>query len=196
MQKKYFLNGPFSAIGFASHIKEENTAMSPPTLLTPAPLTAAAFAPFGQIIEAGEEGIPDSGYRRFDDLAQPEVDDAGRLALSLFLVGARPPPVRLACLERHPYGSQAFVPLDGQMFLVIVCASSPESVDAPAREGLRIFISNGRQGINMRRGVWHHPLLALTSGRFLIADRLGPGDNCALVDVQDWAITVGPASLS
>lgn len=161
-------------------------------LLPAVPLTAEAFAPFGQVIEcAGHAGyaINEGSSQRYTDLAQLEADAEGRLALSIFRAEARQAPFALHCLERHPLGSQAFVPLNGQAFLVVVSESRPDPAH-PAPEALSIFVSDGRQGINFRRGVWHHPLLALTPGDFLIADRLGPGNNCEAIDIAGWHLGI------
>lgn len=161
-------------------------------LLPAAPLTASAFVPFGQVIEcAGHASyaINEGSSQRFTDLAQLEADAEGRLALSIFRTQVPQAPFVLHCLERHPLGSQAFVPLNGQPFLIVVAESRPDET-RPAREALRIFVSDGRQGINFGRGVWHHPLLALAPGDFLVADRLGPGDNCEAVDITDWKLGV------
>lgn len=161
-------------------------------LLPALPLSAEAFAPFGQVIEcAGHAGyaINEGSSQRFTDLAQLEADAEGRLALSIFRAEARQAPFALSCLERHPLGSQAFMPLHGQAFLVVVAECRPLPTQ-PAPEGLRIFVSNGRQGINFRRGVWHHPLLALSAGDFLVADRLGPGENCEAVDITGWRLGI------
>ncbi|WP_153130739.1 ureidoglycolate lyase [Dechloromonas hortensis] len=162
------------------------------TLLAALPLSAEAFAPFGQVIEcAGHAGyaINEGSSQRFTDLAQLEADAEGRLALSIFRAEARQAPFALSCLERHPLGSQAFMPLHGQAFLVVVAERRPLPAQA-APESLRVFVSNGRQGINFRRGVWHHPLLALSTGDFLVADRLGPGDNCEAVDITGWQVGI------
>jgi ureidoglycolate lyase len=78
-------------------------------------------------------------------------------------------------LERHPLGSQLFMPLSADPFVVVV--APPAAV--PDREAVRAFLTNGRQGVNYRRGAWHHPLIALAAGReFLVIDRGGPGENC------------------
>lgn len=156
------------------------------------PLTAEAFAPFGQVIEcAGHAGydINEGSSQRFTDLAQLETDAEGRLALSIFRAKAQPAPLTLSCLERHPRGSQAFMPLNGQAFVVVVTGEKPDFTQ-PAEANLQVFISNGYQGINFRSGVWHHPLLALDAGDFLVADRLGPGDNCEEIDISSWQIGV------
>lgn len=156
-------------------------------LLDALPLNAENFAPFGQVIDcAGHDSYAVNGgsSQRFSDLAQLECDATGRLALSIFRASARQAPFALTVLERHPLGSQAFVPLNGQRFLVV-------AADSPADAGrLRVFISNGRQGINFRRGVWHHPLLALEAGDFLVADRIGEGGNCDTVDIGRWQLGV------
>ena len=78
-------------------------------------------------------------------------------------------------VERHPLGSQAFIPLAPFRFLVVV-ASAGESVE---REDLRAFVTNGNQGVSYGRNVWHMPLVALEPGQsFLVVDRLGEHDNC------------------
>ena len=162
-------------------------------LLPAQPLTAEAFAPFGQVIEcAGHDAyaINEGSSQRFTDLAQLETDPEGRLALSIFRAAARQAPYELHCLERHPLGSQAFVPLNGQAFLIVVTPTRPDPAK-PDPGSLQVFVSDGRQGINFRRGIWHHPLLALTSGDFLVADRLGVGNNCDAVDIGGWRIGIG-----
>jgi len=150
------------------------------------PLTAEAFAPYGQVIEcAGRASytINAGSSQRFTDLAQLESDAAGRLALSIFRAEAQRLPCPLHTLERHPLGSQAFMPLVGQRFIVV-------AGDSPDPATWRAFVSNGRQGVNFCRGAWHHPLLAIDAGEFLVADRIGPGDNCEAVDIVDLGLSV------
>ncbi|EGH47054.1 ureidoglycolate hydrolase [Pseudomonas syringae pv. pisi str. 1704B] len=78
-------------------------------------------------------------------------------------------------LERHPLGSQAFVPLLGNPFLIVVAPVG----DEPESEATRAFVSNGRQGVNYHRGVWHHPVLTIEKrDDFLVVDRSGEGNNC------------------
>lgn len=166
--------------------------MSDELLLPARPLTAEAFAPFGQVIECSGHAsyaINEGSSQRYTDLAQLETDSEGRLALSLFRAEARQVPFALHCLERHRLGSQAFVPLNGQDFLVVVSDVDPDPA-RPAADALHVFISNGKQGLNFRRGVWHHPLLALRAGEFLVADRLGPGNNCDSVNISSWKLGV------
>lgn len=142
------------------------------------PLTAAAFAPYGEVIEAGAESqlINDGTARQFADLAVVEVAAGnGRPRVSIYRSESRRWPVAIGMLERHPLGSQLFMPLSGDPFLVVVAPPAP----MPEREAVRAFLTNGAQGVNYRRGTWHHPLLALHGARdFLVLDRGGPGANC------------------
>ena len=161
------------------------TAASNDIVLRPQALTAAGFAAFGDVIETdGRQARPinEGTCLRFDDLAHVDVlEQGGRPALSIFEAEARPSPVRVRALERHPLASQAFMPLQPEPFLIIVAEEGlvAEEGRAPLAERLRVYLSSGRQGVNYRRNVWHHPLIALTPGaRFLVVDRAGPGQNC------------------
>jgi ureidoglycolate lyase len=141
-------------------------------------LTADAFAPFGDVIEtAGRDSrrINEQTCRRFDDLAQLDVVEAGgRPLLSIFEASPRALPLRISMLERHPMSSQAFYPLGARPFLV-VAPNGP----TPDASGIRVFLSSGSQGVNYRRNTWHHSLIALErKSTFLVVDRGGPGENC------------------
>lgn len=150
------------------------------------PLTAEAFRPYGDVIES-EGHVPilinDGTTQRFDDLAQVDTTSlGGKPAISIFHAVPYSLPMQIVELERHPLGSQAFVPLDGQRFMVIVAAES----HSPRSSEVRAFVTNGRQGVNYRRGTWHHPLIVLHQpSRFVVIDRLGPHDNCDLARLID-----------
>ena len=91
-------------------------------------------------------------------------------------------PLRVDTVERHPLGSQAFVPL-ARSIMVIVVAPPGESVEAA---DLRAFVTNGRQGINYHRGTWHMPLIGLKAGQeFLIVDRAGDASNCEVHEFDE-----------
>ncbi len=154
------------------------------------PLTRAAFAPFGDVIGAGEEPgriINDGRAVRFDDLAKVEVAaDGGRPTIALFRTEPATLPVSVDALERHPLGSQAFVPLGGARFLVVVAPGA-----TPIAREIRAFVTNGRQGINFHRGIWHHPLLALDrESEFVVIDRFGPGENLEWFELGDERLVV------
>lgn len=141
-------------------------------------LTREAFAPFGDVIETdGAHHFPinENTTERFHDLASIDVgSENGRVLVNIFVGQPRPRPLVIKMLERHPLGTQAFVPLQGQSYLVVVAENDSRSQPG----ALRIFRAGGQQGINYRRGTWHHPLLVLErDSRFLVIDRGGPGSN-------------------
>lgn len=142
-------------------------------------LTAAAFAPFGEVIEtAGHTPrlINTGTSERFDDLAPVDVlANGGRPLISIFKATPRPLPFTVTGLERHPWSSQAFYPLDRLPFLVVVA----ESARAPWASRIRVFRASGEQGVSYRRNTWHHALLAIgQTCHFLVIDRGGTGENC------------------
>ena len=157
------------------------------------PLTREAFAPFGDVIETtGREHflINNGSTRRYHALATVETDD--KAILSLFEAEPLPMPLAIRMLERHPRGSQAFVPLLGHPFLIVVAPAG----ERPDPAQVRAFASDGRQGVNYRRGVWHHPVLATEPrDRFLVVDRSGAGPNCDeyyFAEAEQWLLD--PAS--
>ncbi len=147
--------------------------------LFPAPLTQAAFQPFGDVIDtAGVDPmeINDGTTERFHDLAEIDTEDGnGRTLVNIFRGQPRPRPIALRMVERHPLGSQAFYPLHDRPWLVVVAPPG----DTVKLTSLRAFRATGTQGVNYRKGVWHHPLLVLHPDHdFLVIDRGGPGENC------------------
>lgn len=147
--------------------------------LKPLPLTRERFQPFGDVIETRStrrETMNAARFERFDDLCDVDVGVDGRVSVSVARCrSATQLPCRFDVVERHPLGSQAFVPLAPARFVVVV-AQPGESVE-PA--DLRAFVTNGRQGVNYRPGTWHMPLIALESGQeFLVIDRAGHTPNC------------------
>lgn len=147
--------------------------------LLPEPLTAAAFAPFGELIavDAAKRHFSINGgnTERYHDLAELVPGPDGKLIVSIFRGLPRQLPFAIEMMERHPLGSQAFVPLTAQPYLVVVARPGP----APGPDDLRAFLARPGEGVNYAPGTWHHPLLALNEiCDFLVVDRSGPGDNC------------------
>jgi ureidoglycolate lyase len=137
------------------------------------PLTADAFAPFGDVLSAtgAHDKLINAGLcRRWHDRARLDFGpEGGRAGLSVFLAQPRSLPYRLDLLERHPDGSQCFVPMHAHPFLVIVAP------DAGGRPGWpRAFLTSGAQAVNLHRGVWHGVLTPLQApGLFAVIDRIG-----------------------
>lgn len=140
--------------------------------LRPEPLTAEAFAPFGDVLDAtGDFRLINAGLcQRHHDRAALDFGADGRAGISVFQAQPRALPYEFDLIERHPQGSQAFLPMTGHPFLVIV-APGPDA--AP-----RAFLTNGAQGINLHRGTWHGVLTPLAApGLFAVVDRIGPTPN-------------------
>jgi len=158
-------------------------------VLRPQPLTAAAFAPFGDVIEStGHTPMPINGgmTHRYHALGRVELlgDDAHGL-LNLFDSTPYTLPMPLTEMERHPLGSQAFIPLQPHPFIVIVAAKGQAPAQGLPAQSLHAFITDGSQGVNYHSGVWHHSLIALsTPARFLVVDRGGQGNNCDVVPIN------------
>ena len=149
------------------------------------PLSKAAFADFGEVIELGaaDQIIPiNYGLtERHHALAKVDVDSGGgRGVISLFHSQPVELPFRIKIMERHPLGSQAFMPLTGNPYVVVV---APAGEFDPAL--MRAFLAGPDQGVNYGRGTWHHYCLGLNAvNDFLVVDRSGEGDNCDEVELD------------
>lgn len=142
------------------------------------PLCQAAFAAFGEVIEAtpgtGPFAINGGTSQRFHGLANLEPGPGGRLIVSIFRAQPRVMPFAVRMLERHPKSSQTFMPLSGHPFLVVVAPPGPLDPDK-----IQAFLAQAGQGVNFAPGTWHHALLALQAvSDFLVIDRDDPDDNC------------------
>ncbi len=152
------------------------------------PLELAAFAPFGDVLEAA--GAPDRIINaglcgRFHDRARLDFGPSGRAGISIFRAELRRLPLTLDLLERHPEGSQAFVPMSADGFLVVV---APDAGGQPGRP--RAFLTRPGQGVNVLRNTWHGVLTPLAgSGLFAVIDRIGPGANLEEHHLADpWTV--------
>ncbi|MEO1091453.1 MAG: ureidoglycolate lyase [Pseudomonadota bacterium] len=126
-------------------------------------LTAAAFAPFGDLLDLSAGGAPG----RFDHVGRL-VDGRGGLSPNVVLIraAAEALPTRIERLERHAVSSQLFVPCGmAGRFLVVV---AEDLGGRPALGTLRAFLCEGARGVIYAPGVWHHPLLSLLPCRFLM----------------------------
>ncbi len=152
----------------------------------PRPLTPEAFAPYGEVISVRDEAhhypINYGATTRYHALGHATAKD-GEVILSIFRSTPLPALI-LKIMERHPDGSQAFMPLNGRPYLVAV---APAGEFDPAR--IEVFLAAGSQGVNYAAGTWHHYSLALGEvSDFLVVDRQGPGANLDEIElgVKDW----------
>lgn len=148
-----------------------------PQTLPIQPLTKSAFAPFGDLIEADPATmrlINGGTTERFHALGHAEaLGEGAEVIISLFRGQPRRLPYTVDMMERHPFGSQSFHPLADRPWLVVVAADEAGKPGVP-----QVFLASGRQGINYRANIWHHPLMALEEiSDFLVVDRSGPANN-------------------
>ena len=156
------------------------------------PLTAAEFAQFGDVIECTDSvenfEINQGFTTRFHNLADVDVaDNDGKAIINIFRSTPLSLPIQIGMMERHPKGSQAFIPMGNNPYLVVVAPKGDLDLTK-----LRVFLASADQGINYHKGTWHHFCLALNEqSDFLVVDRGGKGDNCdeiALIDEQKITI--------
>lgn len=144
--------------------------------LRPRPLTAESFADFGDVIELANIepiAINSGNCLRYSDLAALNIDDSGKAGISLFDAKAYTNPLTLTYVERHPLGSQAFLPTNTDPYLVIVAADNSGIAQAP-----EVFLTSGYQGVNYYRNTWHGVLTPIVSrSLFVVVDYIGDGNN-------------------
>ncbi len=152
--------------------------------LTVRQLTHSAFAPYGDIVQpdgAKSFMINNGTTERFHDLTKVDVaDEEGAPLINIFRGRAFHAPIEIKMLERHPLGSQAFIPLSPHPWLIVVARAG--ETGAPGVP--EAFFAESHQGVNYRKGVWHHPLIALQKTcDFLVVDRGGEGGNLEEADL-------------
>lgn len=161
-------------------------------VLQPVPLTPEAFAPFGEVLAAGlapADSINDGYTERFSDLTPVDTGEAGgRAMVHIYRTRGFEMPRSLTMLERHPKGSQAFMPLGGGRYVAVVAPTG----DAPGPDAVQAFLCGPEQGVNLRRGVWHHPMMPLDGPMcFLVIERGADDANCDVVTLAKDAVVIG-----
>lgn len=145
------------------------------TIIKTQPLTVEAFAPFGDVLDAS--GTPDKVINqgkceRYHNIANLDFND-GKAGISIFKSEAASFPLALEMVERHPIGSQAFVPMSADPFLIVVATDDNGKPKDP-----QAFLTRSGQAINFHKGTWHGVLTPLSEpGIFAVVDRIGEGSN-------------------
>lgn len=164
----------------------------PTRILKAEPISQEAFAPFGNLIGAYGEiiTINEGTTDRYHKQAEVEALADGQAIINMFRAQARTFPLNIKMMERHPLGSQAFLPQDSQPYLVLVGLGETQ----PDPESLKLFYVQG-EGVNYQAGCWHFPLLSLdqqgASRDFWVVDRAGAGNNLEeSYFSEDWDIRI------
>ena len=161
------------------------------TLNAPA-INAQAFAPYGWLIDASSQvgqAINGGSSLRIDGLTDLAFDaEGGKPCMALFKAAARDPAGPWTELERHCLGTQTFIPLNGVRYVVLVAVGDA----VPDTSTLKAFVVSGHQGITLRAGTWHHGLLALNDGDFVVLERNADAVDCELAQLPvAVSITLG-----
>ena len=147
------------------------------TIIKPIKITKENFATFGDVISS--ENIKpidiNAGYaKRFDNLANINtLKNQGKTIVSIFSALKRNFPMKIDMMEKHPLGSQAFMPMKETTFLAFVAPPG----DFPEISKIKSFIIPPKKGINYKPGIWHFPLISTEDTDFIVIDRKGSGDN-------------------
>lgn len=165
------------------------------TRLRSQPISRAAFAPFGRLLEMGSPAVAVNQATALrhdvDAFRAADVPQGFRLITSIYDVEARTLPPVLGVLERHPNSAQLIMPLGGSGHLVAVCLSGADG--RPDLASLTAFRCSASQGVIYPRGLWHHPIAALgTRTQFLVQSWQDASDaNCEIVSIAGRGIVVG-----
>ena len=147
------------------------------TIVKPIKITKTNFATYGDLIASDDVKPMDinAGYaKRFDNLANINTSkDGGKTIVSIFSALKRTFPMKIDMMEKHPLGSQAFIPIKETTFLSFVAPPS----EKPIINEIESFIIPPKTGINYKPGTWHFPLISTENTNFLVIDRKGNGKN-------------------
>ena len=146
-------------------------------IIKPVKISKSNFSVFGDLISTDDINPMDinAGYaKRFDDLANVDTSiDGGKTVVSIFSALKRTFPMKINMMEKHPLGSQAFIPMKETTFL---CFVAPQGA-SPQIDKIQSFIVPPKTGINYKPGIWHFPLISTEDTNFLVIDRKGKGEN-------------------
>ena len=153
-------------------------------IITPIPITKENFAKYGDMISTKdiEPSEINNGYaKRYDGIANLNTSsDNGETTISIFSALKRNFPMKIDMMEKHPLGSQAFIPMKETTFLVLVAPKG----EKPIIEKIKSFIVPPGIGVNYKAGTWHFPLISTEDMNFLVVDRKGPGNNLIIQNLE------------
>ena len=159
-------------------------------IIKPKTINKENFKKFGDMITTADiKPIEiNEGYaKRFDGIANLDTSkDNGETTISIFSALKRSFPMKINMMEKHPLGSQAFIPMKQTTFLVLVAPKG----DKPDLNEIEAFIIPPEIGVNYKAGTWHFPLIATENMNFLVVDRKGSGDNLVIENLEKEEVTL------
>ena len=146
-------------------------------IIKPVKISRSNFSSYGDLISTDDinpMNINEGYAKRFDNLANLDTSkDSGKTIVSIFSALKRTFPMKIHMMEKHPLGTQAFIPMKETTFLAFVAPSG----ESPEIDKIQSFIIPVKTGINYKPGIWHFPLISTENINFLVIDRKGSGDN-------------------
>ena len=159
-------------------------------IIKPIPITKENFKKFGDMITTADIKPLEinNGYaKRYDGIANLNTSsDNGETTISIFSALKRNFPMKIDMMEKHPLGSQAFIPMKETTFLVLVAPKG----EKPVIEKIKSFIVPPGTGVNYKAGTWHFPLISTEDMNFLVVDRKGLGNNLVIENLEEKKIVL------
>tara|TARA_E500000331_G_scaffold214455_1_gene205647 strand:- start:373 stop:870 length:498 start_codon:yes stop_codon:yes gene_type:complete len=160
------------------------------TIIKPKKISKENFRNFGYLIDTKKKrsiSINNGYAKRFDNLGNINTSKLkGTTIISIFAAKKRSFPMDIKMMEKHPLGSQAFIPMSDTLFLIFVAPKG----EKPNINKIKSFIVPKQTGINYKPGIWHFPLIALKNMNFLVIDRKGKGNNLIIHNFKKEKITL------
>ena len=146
-------------------------------IIKPVKISRSNFSLYGDLVSTDDinpMNINEGYAKRFDNLVNLDTSkDSGKTIVSIFSALKRTFPMKIHMMEKHPLGTQAFIPMKETTFLAFVAPSG----ESPEIDKIQSFIIPPKTGINYKPGIWHFPLISTENINFLVIDRKGSGDN-------------------
>ena len=159
-------------------------------IIKPKKITRKNFQKFGDLISVKKKksiNINDGYAKRFDNLCRINTSSKkGKTIMSIFSAKKRKFPMNIKMMEKHPLGSQAFVPMNETTFLVFVAPKGKR----PNTKKIESIIVPTQTGINYNPGIWHYPLISSKNMNFLVIDRKGIGNNLVIHNFKNEKISL------
>jgi len=159
-------------------------------IIKPKKITRKNFQKFGDLISIKKIkpiNINNGYAKRFDNLCKINTSSKkGKTIMSIFSAKKRKFPMNIKMMEKHPLGSQAFIPMKETTFLVFVAPKGKR----PNTKKIESFIVPKQTGINYKPGIWHFPLISTKNMNFLVIDRKGIGNNLVIHNFKNEKISL------
>ena len=154
-------------------------------IIKPKTINKENFKKFGDMITTNDIKpleINDGYAKRYDGIANLDAKkEDGESTISIFSALRRSFPMKVDMMEKHPLGSQAFIPMKETTFLAFVAPVG----NKPDLNKVEAFIVPKGVGVNYNAGIWHFPLIATENMNFLVVDRKGSGDNLVIENLDE-----------